>query len=273
MRPNVANEFKRRLYQGGKVFGPVIGPGNEPERTVEAIKELGYDYLMIENEHSLVNKETVYAYIRAARQAEIPILMRPEEHYSNWRCFLDSGINGLMLSGVDTVEQAARAVSQAYFPPLGHRGSGIGMTPFLLDGLDVATTPLLDMLGYVNDNTLLLPQTESLTAIGNLSQTLRLEGVDGTVVGSNDLSIDIGHIAPGALRSDVRSSPELEQRLFEVARLCLDAGKIAGLGGFPPKGLAKWAKEGYQFFLLGAVVDGNVAKLEPLIKEVRDLTG
>jgi hypothetical protein len=35
-------------------IGPLIGPANEPAATVAAIKRMGFDYFMIENEHSLV---------------------------------------------------------------------------------------------------------------------------------------------------------------------------------------------------------------------------
>jgi 2-keto-3-deoxy-L-rhamnonate aldolase RhmA len=178
-----------------------------------------------------------------------------------------------MLPRVDTVEQAARAVSQAYFPPLGHRGSGLGMSPFLLDGLDAGDTALLTMTGYVNANTMLFPQTESLTAVVNLRQILGPDGVTGTIVGTNDLALDIGDIAPGALRSQVNSGPFIEGKLREIARVCKEVGKVAGIGGFPPRGCAKWAGEGYQLFTLGYIVDGNVAKLEAVVKEARELVG
>ncbi|TFH35290.1 MAG: hypothetical protein E4G93_04005, partial [Dehalococcoidia bacterium] len=172
MQQDIAYELKQRMAAGAKVFGPLIGPGNEPETTVAAIKNIGFDYFMIENEHSLVGKETIYQYIRLAREYEIPILMRPEENNAHFRPYLDSGIQGLMVPQVDSVEQALFAVNQCYFPPLGKRGSGIGMSPYLLDGMDVATTPLTTMIEYVNRNIILMPQTESLAAIRELPRTL-----------------------------------------------------------------------------------------------------
>jgi len=58
-----------------------------------------------------------------------------------------------------------------------------------------------------------------------------------------------------------------------VAEICQKAGKIAGIGGQTPKALARRAKEGYQFFLIGSVVDGNVENLRPVIKEAKALIG
>jgi len=273
MKADIAAEFKQRLAAGDKVFGPLIGPANEPGKTVESLKQSGFDFFMVDNEHSMVGKEAIYQYIRHAREYELPVLMRPEENNANFRPYLDSGIQGLMVPQVDTVEQAMFAINQCFFPPLGRRGSGIGMSPYLLDGMDAATTPLSTMLEYVNRNVILLPQTESVAAIRELPRILGLEGIAGTVVGSHDLSLDIGAYEPGMLRAEVTSQPVLEAKLRAVLDACRAAGKVAGLGGFGPKGFAKWAREGFQFFTVGYVRDNNAAKAGALLHELRELMG
>lgn len=273
MKLDIAAEFKQRMATGAKVFGPLIGPANEPGKTVETLKNAGFDFFMIDNEHSMVGKDAIYEYIRRAREYEMPILMRPEENNANFRPYLDSGIQGLMVPQVDTVEQAVFAINQCYFPPLGRRGSGIGMSPYLLDGMDVASTPLSTMVDYVNRNIILLPQTESVAAVRELPRTLRLEGITGTVVGSHDLALDIGEYKAGMTRAEVNSQPIIEQKLREVVEVCRAAGKVAGMGGFAPKGFAKWAREGFQFFTLGYVRDNNAEKSRALLQEMRDLIG
>jgi len=273
VKRDIGYEFQKYLMAGNKVFGPLIGPGNDPGPTVEAIKEFGYDFFMIDTEHSLVDKQAIYTYIGLARENELPILMRPEENDANFRPYLDSGIQGLMLPQVETVERAAFAVNQSFFPPLGHRGAGLGMSPYLLDGMDPATDALMAMLEYVNRNVLLFPQTESLAAVKNLPQVLRLDGIAGTIVGTNDLALDIGGIKPGMLRTEINGQPFIEEKLLEVVALCRAAGKVAGIGGFPPKGCARWAREGYQFFTLGYIRDNHVEKFRSVLQEARDLIG
>jgi 2-keto-3-deoxy-L-rhamnonate aldolase RhmA len=88
MGMNATYNLKQRLLAGEKVFGQLIGPGNDPEKTVKALKEMGDDFLMMETEHSLVHKETVYAFIRAAKQMDMPIMMRTEDKAAYFRCFL-----------------------------------------------------------------------------------------------------------------------------------------------------------------------------------------
>ena len=109
MALNVTFNFKKRLQAGDIVYGQTIGPGNDPEKTVKALKDFGFDFIMMENEHSLVNKETIFEYVRASRKFEIPILLRPEEKDANFRCYLDAGVNGLMVPQVNTVEEALYA--------------------------------------------------------------------------------------------------------------------------------------------------------------------
>ena len=271
MEKNMTYKLKLKMQAGERVFGLTIGPGNDPEKTVRALKDFGFDFIMMENEHSLVNKETIFEYIRASRQMDIPILMRPEESFANFRCYLDAGVNGLMLPQVNTVEEAVRAVNQAYFPPIGHRGSGIGMSPYLLDFQSRDEIPFLTLTEYINNNTVVFPQTESLECISSLPRILQLEGVTGTIVGANDLALAIGGIDPKALMSKITATDIMEEKLRQIVKICKEAGKVAGIGGFAPKGLAKWAKEGYQLLMVGHVIDRNVDDLRARIEEVKFL--
>ncbi len=275
MKMNIGREYRERLQAGKKVFSVAMGPGNDPQKTVRIVKEFGADSIMLDNEHSLLGKETIYQYIRACRENELPILMRAEEKTSNFRSYLDSGINAMMLPRVNTVEEAAYGVRESYFPPTGHRGAGIGMSPYLLDGQQPSKMHLLQMLQYVNENTMLFPMTESLEGLSNLPGILELEGVTGTLVGAHDLTIDIafktGRINPDSFRGDLLNSGVVQETLRKIAEICKRAGKVCGVGGFSPKGCAELAKLGYQYFGLGYVTNGDVESLRPVLEEAKAL--
>jgi len=271
MTKNVTFNLKKRLEAGDKVFGTLAGLGNKPEATVTALKKYGCDFFLVDLEHSLVNKETVIDYIRASKQAELPLLLRPEENSAHFRCYLDAGVNGLILPQVDTVEQAVYAINQTYFPPIGHRGCGIGASPFLLDSQNPSKVPALKITEYINSNTMLFPQTESLKNISNLRHILNLEGVTGTIVGAYDLAFDIGGIDPQATLPAILHNKVLYEKLAQIATICKEMGKVAGLGGFSPKACVRWAKMGFQMFTFGYVFDGNLNKVRPLIEEAKAL--
>jgi len=266
---NATQALKARMASGDHVYAVLVGPGNDPLPTVKALKAIGYDVVMVDREHSLVNPETVLDYVRAGKELDVPIVVRPEEHDANWRCLLDSGVSGLMLPMVNTVGDAAVAVDRAFFPPLGHRGYGLGMSPYPLDGMDPARVPHLEMTGYINDNTVLLPQTESLAAMSNLKRILALDGVAGTVVGTFDLALDIGGIPAGASRLEMTRSTAVESALAHIGRICRDAGKVAGIGGVPPEDMARWAGHGYRLFVFGTVTEGNLQVVRGPLEETR----
>ena len=117
------------------------------------------------------------------------------------------------------------------------------------------------------------PQAENLAVVNNLFHILNLDGVTGTIVGTNDLILDMWRVPPDELRSELLQRPAVEEKLMEIINICREAGKVGGLGGFKPQGFARWAREGYQFFLIGYAVYGNVSKIEPILKETRDLIG
>ncbi|HEY51770.1 MAG TPA: hypothetical protein G4O20_08215 [Dehalococcoidia bacterium] len=268
---NATYNMKKRLQAGEKIFGQLVGPGGDPEKTVKALKDLGDGFVMLETEHSLINKETVWEYIQVCRDMDMPLLMRTEDKAAFFRCYLDAGVNGLMLPLVNAMEEAARAVSMSYFPPIGHRGTGIGLSPYLIDSQDLTKVPFRSLMDYVNNNTVLFPQTESLENISDLHRILSLEGVTGTIVGPFDLAVNMGDMDPKAVATEVVTTPAVEKRLKQILQICQKAGKVAGIGGFIPETLAKWAKAGYNLLLVGAVLNGNVEALRPAIEQAHAL--
>jgi len=273
MALNATYNLKMRMQAGEKVFGTLIGPGNEPEKVVKALQDFGFDYFMVDLEHSLVNKETIFEYIRVSRKTDMPVLIRTEDKAAYFRRYIDAGVNGLMLPLVNTMEEAAHAVNQAYFPPIGNRGTGIGLSPYLIDCQALDKVPFLSLTEYVNNNTVVFPQTESLENIRNLSHILSLEGITGTIVGPYDLALNIGGVDPKAIGIEMVTTPIMEEKMKQVAEICRKAGKIAGIGGQTPAALARRAKEGYQFFIINSVYDGNVDNLRPVIEETKALIG
>jgi len=270
---NVTRDLKQRMAAGERVYTVLVGAGNDPFPTVEALKQMGYDFVMVDREHDLVNPETVYQYVKAGKALDVPIVVRPEENDANWRCLLDSGVTGLMLSMTDTVEEVARAVDRAYYPPMGHRGYGLGMCPAQLDGLDPNVVPHLEMMRYLNDNIMLLPQTESLRAVSNLRRILALDGVIGTGVGTFDLALDIGGVKEGASRLEMTRSEAVEAALFEIGSICQQMGKVAGIGGIPPVDMARMDKAGYKLFIFGTVTDGYMDGVRTALEQTKEFIG
>ena len=276
MEKNVTYNLKRKMQAGEVVFTAILGVGNDPKKTVKALKDFGYDFIIVDREHSLLNEETVYSYVLAGKEMGIPIFLRPEENFASYRRYLDSGVSGLYLGMVNTIEQAAYAVKQSYFPPIGHRGTSIGMNPQLIDFQSPQEIPYFALLEYVNNNTIILACTESLQGITNLSNILGFDGITGAIAATNDLMLDVatvvGDAKPKALLAERLTTDFMAEKLREILRICQKAGKVAGIGGLQsPQDYARWAKEGYRVLMLGAARDGDIEKLHRRIEETRAL--
>jgi 2-dehydro-3-deoxyglucarate aldolase/4-hydroxy-2-oxoheptanedioate aldolase len=173
----------------------------------------GMDFLMLDLEHSSAGLESVQNIVRAARSAGITPLARvTDNEYAMIARVLDTGLMGIMVPRVETAEQARHAVSCARYPPLGARGFG-GRGPIT----DYEDAPLAEVLEWVNENTLIIVQVESLPAIDNLDEITRVAGIDAAVIGPNDLSISLG--IPGQYKHPLFL--EAVDRIFET---CLRNG-------------------------------------------------
>ena len=73
--------------------------------------------------------------------------------------------------------------------------------------------------------------------------------------------------------AEITASKAVEERLAQILAICQDADKVAGVGGLPVNRLAEWAKRGYQLFMLGYVIDGNLEILRTRIEEMKSLIG
>ena len=72
---------------------------------------------------------------------------------------------------------------------------------------------------------------------------------------------------------EITASEPVVERLAQILAICQDAGKVAGVWGLPINRLAEWAKRGYQLFMLGYVMDGNLELLRTRIEEIKSLLG
>jgi 4-hydroxy-2-oxoheptanedioate aldolase len=227
------NLMKEKLQKGGIAAGVII---QDPAvQVVEVLGLLGFDWLFIDCEHSPMSLEDVGKLVMAADLRGITPLVRvPQNLPEIILRYLDVGAMGIIVPGVDTVEDAQKAVRAAKYPPEGVRGlAGVRGADFGLSG------PLGDYVKIANQETLVVADVESREGVENIEGILGTEGVDGVVIGSNDLSQSLG--VPGQTNNPV---------VIEAIDKILAAGKkkgkpIGGVvrGGETPK---QYIEKGYR---------------------------
>jgi 2-keto-3-deoxy-L-rhamnonate aldolase RhmA len=182
---------------------------------LDALKGLGFEWIMIDTEHAQINPETMAAMI-AVLGAEGP---RPLVRVGNVDQYLikqalDSGAEGILVPLVSTVEQARSAVSFSKYPPDGVRGVAAAAASRY-------GTNLAAYLRSANIETLVGVQIETKEALENLEEIAQVPGVDLLFVGPQDLTLNLGLL-------DDRKNPRVHDAMRAVVGACDRADKIPG---------------------------------------------
>ena len=209
-------------------------------RVVEVIGHVGFDYVMFDAEHSAIGPDRLEDLIRAAEAVGLPPLVRvPYLHPSLITRTLDSGAAGIIVPQVNSLADAQLAVAGAKYHPLGRRGMAVARPAGF--GLRANGNAYREA---ANRETLLIVQVETRDAVEHLPSILALPGIDGILIGPNDLSQSLGH--PGQL-----DLPAVQGVIHHVVEQCVAANVPVGMYAGDIATLRYWREQGCRLLLLG----------------------
>ena len=229
------NTLKQKLAAGKAVFGVMITFPSSP--VVEMLGQLGFDWVLLDNEHGNITVDNVEDLVRAADLTGIAPIVRPVGNRPEIIApFLDRGAWGVQVPHVNTAGEAMATVDAVKYYPLGHRGIFSRSRP-----ADYGFTgSTQDYVTQANDNTLVCLMLEEVEAIDNLGELVRVDGVDVYFIGSGDLSQSMGY--PGQ-----QTHPEVQEQMEKGVKIICDAGRIAGVS-CPDNLVPKFLGLGVQYF-------------------------
>ena len=180
------NNLKKLLNSGGKALG--CWTSMDSPITTEILAEAGFDFLLIDHEHGYGDSKGLAVQLQAMAGTNTSSLLRvPELDQTYIKRVMDTGIEAIMIPGINSAEEARRAISYIMYPPKGVRGLAPGMIRGSRYGIDAA-----EYVETVNDNLFVICQIESPEAVGNIDAIAAVDGVDMLFIGPNDLSASIG---------------------------------------------------------------------------------
>ena len=229
------NTLKQRLSAGKAAFG-VMCTFPSPA-VVEMLGYLGFDWILLDNEHGSITVDTAEACIAAAELTGMAPIVRPVGNKPEIIApFLDRGAWGVQVPHVNTAEEARAAVDAVKYGPEGHRGIFSGGRPANY-GFAGSTA---DYAKDANAQTLVCLMLEEVVAIENLPELVRVPGVDVYFIGSGDLSQSMGYTGQQA-------HPEVQKLMERGVKTITDAGRIAGCS-CPDNLIPKFLGLGVQYF-------------------------
>ena len=207
--------------------------------SMELVALAGFDFAVIDLEHSAMSLESAFRHIGTALFAGVaPIVRVPALDGGIVQRLLDAGAEGIMLPHVDTVEQARAAAAAVRFAPIGTRGVGSTSRAGKWGAMSRE-----DYLRYGQEEVVLIAQIESAEAARNAGAIAAVEGVDCLLIGAADLSTSEG---------TTESDPRVVAIIADAIRDTTAAGVPIGNAGGPSAASVQAAVDaGYSFTLLG----------------------
>lgn len=231
-----SNPVRELLQDGKPTIGTWVTLCPHP-RIISLYAACGFDFVIIEMEHTDFGLDTVGPLLLTAREAGLTPFVRPpgtRDPHDLTR-LLDSGAQGLVLPSIDTVEQIQTILAATKFHPMGHR-------PLNLRGphTDYISGDTDAMTKHLNAHTLSVVMIESQTGVANLADICAVDGVDAIMIGPDDLSQDMG--IPGELEH-----PNLLAVIDRIFETCKAAGTPCGLTSHTVEKATHWLGKGAQW--------------------------
>ncbi len=189
--------LKTKLKNNQLTIGSWIMMGNP--MSVEVMALAGFEWLVIDIEHTSIDLETTQSLITTIQASGIKALVRVSKNEEVIiKRVLDMGADGLIIPMICSKKDAIQAINYAKYPPVGKRGVGLYRASKYGTNFDAYKK-------WVDEELVIIAQIEHIDAVNNIDDILQVEGIDGTIIGPYDLSGSLGH--PGEFeRDDVKDA-------------------------------------------------------------------
>ncbi|MGH1492976.1 MAG: HpcH/HpaI aldolase family protein [Acidimicrobiales bacterium] len=187
---------------------------------VEQLGGVGFDYICLDLQHGLIDYGNVVPALQAQQQSQsTPIARAPWNEPGIIGKLLDAGVMGVIIPMVNTVAEAEAAVAACRYAPQGSRSFGPTRAASALGP---------DYYQDANNQVACIPMIETVTALENLDDIVKVEGIDAIYVGPADLGISLG-LGPGSDNAD----PSFQDAIKHILAACKANGIAPGIHSVP----------------------------------------
>jgi len=235
------NAFKHALAAGKLQIG--LWSSLCSNIAAEIISESGFDWLLLDTEHSPNEIPDLVQQLQAVQRASAtatPIVRPAWNDAVLIKRILDIGAQAVLIPYVQNADEARAAVASTRYPPQGIRGVSVAAR-----ASRYGRTP--GYLTKANDEVCVLVQVETRAALSELDAIARVEGVDGVFIGPSDLAASLGHLGNP-------QHPDVQKVIEECVRRLRALGKPAGILTGNEEEVRRYIGWGYLFVAVGADV-------------------
>jgi 2-keto-3-deoxy-L-rhamnonate aldolase RhmA len=248
-----AQALKKRLREGELAIGAQVELADPA--VVEILGRAGYDWLVIDAEHTPHGSESMQAMLQAGVHGDAVVLARPLRFDADMiRHYLDLGSPGVLCPFIEGGAEAQSLVNACRYPPAGIRGYGPRRAGVY--GFDAG-----EYFEIANESLLCIPMIESQRAVDAIDEIVAVDGIDAVCIGPMDMSINLG------VYRDFEDERYV-QAVDTVRQACKRHGKAMGTGTYSLDHARACRDSGDQLLLAlvddQALRDGAVATVAAL---------
>ncbi|KAJ5915159.1 Pyruvate/Phosphoenolpyruvate kinase [Penicillium verhagenii] len=257
----VSNPFRTRILCGE--ITPLLTIKFVTSNEIAMIAKMaGFHALFIDMEHSALDMGTVSQLILACNFVGIsPVIRSPSKAHWHISRILDAGAAAVVIPHIETAQEVRDIVHHAKYAPLGARGCTNNLPIFNFQHM-----PTLKLNDTLNTQTMLIPMIETPAAVELAEEIFAIDGVDGVLVGSNDLCADLG--IPGKY-----DDPLYVDSVTKIISAANKYDKPVGVGGIGGRldVLERWFSMGATWSLSGAdigILQNGMKKITQSYEEI-----
>ena len=203
----------------------------------EIMSASGFDFLVIDAEHSAVNvpqAQSIFQAIKAGNSNCMPVVRLSGNIYSETKRYLDAGAMGVIAPLINSAKEAKELVRSVKYPPIGERGVGFGRS----HGYGFSFE---EYMSKANEDTFVCIQIEHIKGVENLDEIFSVKGIDAAFIGPYDLTASMG-ITAQFDNTDYLSARD------NILKKCKEYGIIAGIHIIQPnpEKVIERVKEGFK---------------------------
>lgn len=231
------NRAKKKLTAGLPTYG-VISTSDDPQ-LAELFGLADFDFYMLDTEHGLIDAAQAVNVIRACERVNMtPMVRIGSKDPKVVLQYLDAGMMGVMMPGLETADDIKMLVDAVRYPPVGKRGMGLTRA----SGYIATGSEAESYINFSNQEIMVIPQFEDAALIDRFEELISQPGVDAVVIGPRDLSLNMGF-------PDGANHPEVQELIDRVVAICKQRGVAAGITAISRADAAKQVARGATFIL------------------------
>jgi 4-hydroxy-2-oxoheptanedioate aldolase len=207
--------------------------------SAEIMAHIGWDWLVVDVEHSPVGFDTLVNCFRAAQLGGAAPMARVPWNDTIWiQRTLDAGALGLVVPMVNSAEDARRVVSNMQYATRGQRSFGGSRVAPYIDG---------EYRAWADEHLAIIVMIETVQAVEQAEAILATEGVVGCFIGPTDLALSMG-----LTQKDIGPGTEHEAAMLAVLAAAKKTGKAAGKHCMSAAEVTLRIGQGFQFLALAS---------------------